>query len=92
MCTENLNSDVMVMKSAKDRAYLQDRRKPSIQLDQEPAVVVRQPNPTMNLTPQNDQLMSKHRILCLKPALRLERRGQHSQEQAEQREHCPDVR
>src|SRR5688572_32499858 len=29
-----------------------------------------------NLTPQNDQLTSECRILCLKPALRLERRGQ----------------
>lgn len=53
-----------------DREDLQDRRKPSIQLDKEPAIDIRQPNPTMNLTPQNDQLMSERRILCLKPTLR----------------------
>jgi hypothetical protein len=52
-----------------DREHLQDRRKPSIQLDKEPAIVIRQPDPTMNLTPQNDQLMSERRILCLKPTL-----------------------
>ena len=50
-----------------DREDLQNRRKPSIQLDKEPAVVVRQPDPALHLTPQNDQLMSERRILCLKP-------------------------
>ena len=48
------------------------RRNPSIQLDQEPAVIVRQPNPATNLAPQNHQLMSERCILCLKPILRLE--------------------
>jgi hypothetical protein len=72
-----------------DREDLQDRRKPSIQLDKEPAIVIRQPNPTMNLTPQNDQLMSERRILCLKPTLRLEWRGQDGQDEAKQCEHCP---
>jgi hypothetical protein len=66
-----------------DRENLQDRRKPSIQLDKEPAIVIRQPNPAMNLTPQNDQLMSECRILCLKPTLRLEGRGQDGQDEAE---------
>jgi hypothetical protein len=66
-----------------DREDLQDRRKPSIQLDKEPAIVIRQPNPTMNFTPQNDQLMSERRILCLKPTLRLEGRGQDGQDEAE---------
>jgi len=37
---------------------LQDRRKPSIQQDKEPAIVVRQPDPALHLTPQDDQLMS----------------------------------
>ncbi|MGA9436655.1 MAG: hypothetical protein WBV76_00475, partial [Pseudolabrys sp.] len=55
-----------------DRDDLQDRWKPSIQLDKKPAVVVRQPNPAPHLTPQNNQLISERRILCLKPALRLE--------------------
>jgi hypothetical protein len=41
-----------------DREDLQDRRKPAIQLDKE-AIVIRQPNPTMNFTPQNDQPMSE---------------------------------
>ena len=36
-----------------------------IQLDQEPAIVVREPDPALQLTPQNDQLMSERRILCL---------------------------
>jgi hypothetical protein len=72
-----------------DREDLQDRRKPSIQLDKEPAIVIRQPNPTMNFTPQNDQLMSERRILCLKPTLRLEWRGQDGQDEAEQGDHCP---
>ena len=72
-----------------DRDDLQDRRKPSIQLDQEPAVVVREPDPAMHLAPQNDQLMSEHRILCLKPAFRLEWRDQNGQDEAAQSEHDP---
>jgi hypothetical protein len=67
----------------------QDRRKPSIQLDQEPAIAAREPDPTMNLTPQNDQLMPECRILCLKPALRLEWQSQDGQNEAEQCKHCP---
>jgi hypothetical protein len=68
---------------------VRNRRKPSIELDQEPAVVVRQPDPALNLTPQNDQLMSENRILCLKSALRLEWCGQDGQDEAEQGEHRP---
>jgi len=48
-----------------DRDDLQNRRKPSIELDQEPTVVVR----PRRLAPQHNQLMSKRRILCLKPAV-----------------------
>src|SRR5664280_1304528 len=62
-----------------DREDLQNRRKPPIQLDQEPAIVVRQLDAALHLAPQNDQLMSKRRILCLKPTLRLEWRGQDGQ-------------
>jgi hypothetical protein len=58
-------------------------------LDKEPAVVVRQPDPALHLTPQNDQLMSENRILCLKPTLRLEWRGQNGQDEAKQSEHGP---
>ncbi|HUV63474.1 MAG TPA: hypothetical protein VMW24_06215, partial [Sedimentisphaerales bacterium] len=39
-------------------------------------------------TPQNDQLMPKCRVLCFKPAPRLEWRGQDGQDEAEQGEHC----
>ena len=60
---------------------LQDRREPSIQLDEEPAIVVRQPDPTLHLASQDDQLMSERRILGLKPALRLEWRGQNGQDE-----------
>ena len=59
-----------------DRDHLQDRRKPSIELDKEPAVAVGEPDPALQLSPQNDQLMSERRILCFKPALRLEGRDQ----------------
>ena len=59
---------------------LLDRRKSSIQLDKEPAIIVRQPDAAMYLTSQNDQLMSKNRILCLKSDLRLEWRGHKSNE------------
>jgi hypothetical protein len=41
-------------------------------LNKKPTIVVRQPWPTAHLAPQNDQLMSEHRILSFKPALRLE--------------------
>jgi hypothetical protein len=56
-------------------------------LDQEPAIVVRQLDPTLHLTPQDEQLMSENRILCFKPTLRLEWRGQNGQDEAEQSEH-----
>jgi len=63
-----------------DREGLQDRRKPAIQVDKEPAIVVREPDQALHLTPQNDQLMSERRVLCFKPDLRLEWRGQESNE------------
>ena len=52
-----------------DREGLQDRRKPSIQQDKETAIVVREQNPALHLTSQNDQLMSERRILSFKPDL-----------------------
>jgi hypothetical protein len=54
-----------------NRYDLQDRWKPSIHLDEEPAIVVRKPGPAFQPTPQDDQLMSEHRILRLKPAFDL---------------------
>ena len=70
-----------------DREDLQNRWNQSIQLDQEPAIVVRKPGAATHLTPQNDQLMSECRILCLKPASRLEWRGQDGKDEAEQCKH-----
>jgi hypothetical protein len=37
-----------------DREDLQDRWKPAIQLDEEPAIIVREPDATMQLTPQDN--------------------------------------
>ena len=70
-----------------DRDDLEDRRKPTIELDEEPAIVVRKLKPPSHLASQNDQLMSERRILCLKSALRLEWQGQHGQNEAHQRDH-----
>jgi glycosyltransferase involved in cell wall biosynthesis len=64
-----------------------DRREPAIELDEEPAVVVREASPAFQLASQDDQLMSKHCILRLKPDVRLEWRGQHGQNEADQRDH-----
>jgi hypothetical protein len=46
-----------------------------------------QVNTTAHLALQHDQLMSKRGILCLKPALRLEERGNYVQQEGYQREH-----
>jgi hypothetical protein len=62
-----------------ERDDLQNRREPSIQLDQKPAIVVRQPGSAPHFTPRNYQLMSERRVLGLKPALRLEWRSQDGQ-------------
>src|ERR1700694_1339516 len=70
-----------------NRYDLQDRWKPSIHLDEEPAVVVGRLGSTSHPAPQDDQLMSEHRILRLKPAVRLERRGQHGQNKTDKRDH-----
>jgi hypothetical protein len=45
-----------------DGENLQDRRKPAIQPDKEPAIMVREPDATLQPAPQNSQLMSKHRV------------------------------
>jgi hypothetical protein len=67
---------------------LQGRWKPSIQLDEEQAIVVREPDAAVHLTPQHRQLTSERRILSFKPALRLEWRGQDGQNKKYQRDHC----
>ena len=49
--------------------------------------MVREPDATMQPAPQDNQLMSKHCILRLKPDVRLEWRGQDGQNEADQRDH-----
>src|SRR5258708_4436084 len=53
--------------------------------------MVREPGATMQPTPQNNQLMSKHRVLSLKPQLRLEWRGQDGQSETEQPDHSASL-
>jgi hypothetical protein len=45
------------------------------------------PDAATHLPPQYDQLMSERSNLCLKSALRLERRGEQAQEEAEESDH-----
>jgi hypothetical protein len=49
--------------------------------------MVRESDATMQPTPHDDQLMSKHRVLSLKPQLRLEWRGRDGQNETEQPDH-----
>ena len=70
-----------------DRDGLEDRWKPSIQLDQEQAISVRELDTTAHPPLQHNQLMTERRVLGLKSALRLERRGEQGQEEAEQGDH-----
>src|SRR5258705_5908281 len=66
-------------------------RRRLIQLDKEPAIIVREPDATMQPTLQDNQLMSKHRVLSLKPQLRLEWRGQDGQNETEQPDHSASL-
>src|ERR1700675_4004391 len=68
-----------------------DGWKPAIQLDKEPAIIVREPDATMQPTLQDIQLMSKHRVLSFKPQLRLEWRGQDGQNETEQPDHSASL-
>jgi hypothetical protein len=43
--------------------------RPAIQLDQESAIMVREPDETIQPVPQDNQLMSKRRVLSFKPQL-----------------------
>jgi predicted transglutaminase-like cysteine proteinase len=56
-------------------------------LDKEPAIIVCEPDAARQPTPQDHQLMSKHRVLSLKPQLRLERQRQDGQNETEQPDH-----
>src|SRR5260370_20295499 len=62
-----------------------------MQVDKEAAIMVRDREGTMQLTPQDNQLMSKHRVLSLKPQLRLEWRGQDGQSETEQPDHSASL-
>src|ERR1700675_3650880 len=53
--------------------------------------MVREPDATMQPTPQDNQLMSKHRVLSFKPQLRLEWRGQDGQSETEQPDHSASL-
>src|SRR5882762_4636008 len=53
--------------------------------------MVGEPDATMQPTPQDNQLMSKHRVLSFKPQLRLEWRGQHGQNETEQPDHSASL-
>jgi hypothetical protein len=61
---------------ADDCKNLKDRREPAIKLDKEPAIAVCGSDTATQPAPQNNQLMSKRRVLSFKPQLRLEWRGQ----------------
>src|SRR6202171_4352015 len=68
-----------------------DRRKPAIELNEEPAVVVSETSRALQLAPQDHQLMSEHRVLSFKPHLRLERRGQDVQNETDQPDHSSSL-
>ena len=53
--------------------------------------MVREPDATMQPTPQDIQLMSKRRVLSFKPQLRLEWRGQDGQNETEQSDHSASL-
>src|SRR5712671_3702503 len=74
-----------------DCENLLDCRKPAIQLDKEQAITVCEPDATMWPAPQDNQLMSKYRVLSFKPQLRLEWRGQDGQNETEQPNHSASL-
>jgi hypothetical protein len=53
--------------------------------------MVRKPDATMQPAPQDNQLMSKHRVLSFKPHLRLEWRRQDGQNETEQPDHSASL-
>src|SRR5262249_31398305 len=70
-----------------DRDGLKHRWKPSIQHDQEQTIPIRELDATDHPPLQHAHLMSECRVLCLKSTLRLARRGEQGQQEAEQRNH-----
>jgi hypothetical protein len=69
-----------------NREDLQDRWKPAISLDEEPAIAPAQ------LAPQTDQLMSERGIFGLKPDLRFEWRSQGGQYETQKPDHSTGFR
>jgi hypothetical protein len=59
--------------------------------DKEPAIMVREPDATMQPALQDNQLMSKHHVLGFKPQLRLEWRGQYGQNETKQPDHSASL-
>jgi hypothetical protein len=62
-----------------------------VQLDKEPAIIVRKPDATLEPAPQDIQLMSEHRVLSFKPQLRLEWEGKDGQNETEPPDHSPNL-
>src|ERR1700732_2779172 len=60
-------------------------------MDKEPSIMVREPDATMQPAPQDNQLMSKYRVLSFKPHLQLEWRGQDGQNETEQPNHSASL-
>jgi hypothetical protein len=71
-----------------DHHGLEDRRAPTIKLDEEQAVAVRELDATAYLALHHGQLMPQRGILCFKSAFGLEDRDEeHVQEEKYQRDH-----
>src|SRR5258708_27329392 len=54
-------------------------------------IMVGEPDVTMQPAPKDNQLMPKHRVLSLKPQLRLEWRGQDGHNETEQPNHSASL-
>jgi hypothetical protein len=70
-----------------DHHGLEDRWTPTIKLDEEQAIAVRELDTTAYLAPEHGQLMPQRAILCFKSALGLEERGNQVKEEKYQRDH-----
>ena len=71
---------------------LENGREPAIQLDEEKAVAIGQPNPAPALPLQHDQLLPQRRDLSLEPRLRSERRDQDGPNEPEEPDHPISLR
>src|SRR5262249_16748967 len=71
-----------------DRHDLQDRWKPSIQLDKEQAIAVCKPDASVDYPAHHNNLVAERSIFAFKSALRLEWRDEEGKNKTEQRDHC----